>query len=118
MGETMKFIIVSALASFVSLAADPGTRSFFDGNQLLDRCTSSDVIKHGVCIGYIQGVMDTIEAIRYTNKRVACLPVNTTEKQLEDVVLSELQAHPEDRLNEAAGIVIFAVTKAWSCNDR
>jgi hypothetical protein len=88
---------------------------FMDGNELYADCTgSTDSFQRGVCLGYIQGVADHIDEVRWGRNEPQC-PTGVVLKQVEDVVVNYLRDHPVDRSADATPLVYLAVTKAWNC---
>ena len=53
---------------------------FFEGNQLYAYCTSSFDYERGLCLGYIEGVVEYMEAVRSNNGKPRCVPPGTDSK--------------------------------------
>jgi hypothetical protein len=81
--------------------------SFFTGNDLYDKCTAESLI----CAAYVAGMADA-----FVHDGTVCLPQsNVTTRQLADVVMAYLRAHPEARTYSAASIGDVAFTQAFPC---
>ena len=80
---------------------------FFSGNDLYDNCTAQSV----ACPAYVAGMADAL-----VHDGTVCLPQNNVStKQLVDVVMAYLRAHPERRIYSAASIGDAAFTQAFPC---
>jgi tripartite-type tricarboxylate transporter receptor subunit TctC len=78
---------------------------FFSGNDLYDKCTAESL----VCAAYVAGMADAL-----VHDGTVCLPQVST-RQLVDVVMAYLRAHPESRIYSAASIGDVAFTQAFPC---
>jgi hypothetical protein len=88
---------------------------FFDGNQLYAYCTSSVDYERGLCLGYVEGVVEYMEAVRVNNNRPRCVPPGTDAKQVQDAVVNYLRDQPQDRFKAPIWSVSLAVLTAWKC---
>ena len=71
-------------------------------------------------LGYVTGAVDMVStvaaAFSSTGAPVAyCYPTSVTTRQIRDVVIQRLQAHPEERHYPVAGIILTAITEAFPC---
>jgi len=118
MGSVMPFLIKPAI--FVALVAAVGAPAFMDGNTLLKLCEASDREANGVCMVYIQGVVDEWRFADFLSNAASntaspvCAP-DAIGRQLADAVLNYLKAHPEDRGEPAASLVMEGVMETWHC---
>jgi Rap1a immunity proteins len=89
----------------------PGRMVYYMGNDLFDLCQKNEF----ACIVFIQGVADgQMSAVWGTNRDVAyCIPQGSTGKQVKDVVVAYLAAHPESRHFLASTLVAAALAQAW-----
>jgi hypothetical protein len=88
---------------------------FFDGNQLDAYCTSSVDYERGLCLGYIEGVVEYMEAVRVNNDKPQCVPPGTDPKEVLDAVVKYLRDQPQDRSKAPIWSVNLAVITAWKC---
>jgi Rap1a immunity proteins len=79
---------------------------FFTGNDLYDKCTAQSL----VCAAYVAGMADAL-----AHDGTVCLPQNVTTRQLVDVIMAYLRAHPEARNYSAASIGDVGFTQAFPC---
>jgi hypothetical protein len=88
---------------------------FVDGNELYADCTGPpDSFQRGVRLGYIQGVADHIDEVRWGRDEPQC-PTAVVLKQVEGVVVNYLRDHPVDRSNPATELATIAITQTWNC---
>jgi hypothetical protein len=88
---------------------------FFDGNQLYAYCTSSVDYERGLCLGYVEGVVEYMEAVRVNNDKPPCVPPGTDPKEVLDAVVHYLRDQPQDRSKAPIWSVSLAVITAWKC---
>ena len=96
------------------LLIDQPISTFVTGNDLLSNCSGS-VTFHLRCVGYIQGVADTMQNIRAVYGLSPCPPGGVTERQIEDVVISDLRANATTRDQSAASLIVGSIVDAWKC---
>jgi hypothetical protein len=103
---------VLALWPWVALAVD--ANGLVDGNKLMRWCEDKpdDSFLRGLCLGYVEATADTLMAERPGRQ---CISRDVTFGQLEDVVRTYLQEHPEKRQYGANVIVASALTQAFPC---
>lgn len=125
------------LASAISIwAMHTSADSFFlTGNELQRHCKMGETdgatsfIPFGTCIGYLQGVADTIEshhasnltggysAIHFTYRDV-CVPPGVEAGQIKRVWMNWADKNPEKLHNTASSLVMSAFAEAWPCNSQ
>jgi hypothetical protein len=81
--------------------------SLLSANDLYSMCDAQSV----ACAGYVAGMADA-----FVRDGTLCLPpTNVTTRQLVDVVMSYLRAHPEARGYSAASVGHVAFTQTFPC---
>lgn len=110
----MKKLIIAAFTIASIQSASPANAMFYDGNDVLRFCGSEqeDVMQ---CAGFIVGVVDSFNRIPNRTKGCFETPEGATVRQLRDVVVKWLEAHPEDRHLPGAGLVMLALNNAFPC---
>src|SRR5215469_13695426 len=77
-------------------------RIFDTGNDLFQACNTQTRFAQGYCTGFLVGVADSLTS---TGGQIAgyraCIPVEVTKRQVQDVVLTWLTNHPAERYNSA-----------------
>ncbi len=105
------------LGAVVAAASTPGeaanTAFILTGNDLYGHCKAPNVYEAGQCLGYIEGVIDQLEASRADGHLPECLPASITPAQARDVVLKFLTDNPAVREQGASVLVVQAVTVTW-----
>jgi hypothetical protein len=91
-------------------------RTFVNGNDLYAYCTASDPSKRGICLGYIEGMADSISMMQSVSSgaAVVCIPA-VVAGQARDVVVKYLQENPAHRDEAGATLVMEALHDAWPC---
>jgi hypothetical protein len=108
--------IALGMLAAVSLAGQVwAAGEFFDGNQLDAYCTSSVDYERGLCLGYIEGVVEYMEAVRVNNDKPRCVPAGTDPKEVRDAVMNYLRSQPQDRSKAPIWSVDLAVITTWKC---
>lgn len=94
-----------------------GSPPFHMGDSLLEWCRMEESQETLLCIGYLAGVSDALEAIAVSAgfPSPVCRPRGTTLGALRDEVIEWGTAHP--RMQERAGsvLVITALQNAFPC---
>jgi hypothetical protein len=82
------------------------------GNGLLALCDDDEQgsFRRGLCFGYIHGVSDAGIALG-----VVCYPAGVNMKQIDDVVISALRSHPEERHRASWALVTKYLQAAFPC---
>lgn len=119
----MRFaFLAAAIIAALPAHASAESGSFYDGNQLNERCTSGRRWADGrggntgaqdsaQCAGYIQGVSDLLSA--QDTKVANCIGNNVTTGQLVDVVMKYFRENPAKRQFNAAAIITIALSDAF-----
>lgn len=109
------------LASFVSVSLCFVGSTFAyadskDGNTLYSRCKKGpENVEFAYCVGYIVGVIDTMDLAQGDKSEILCLPPGVKIGQARDVVEKYLTDHPERRHLPSARLVAEAISKAFPC---
>ena len=112
---------VAALLSVApSAAQDVTTGGYINGERLITRCTSVDHLDGALCLAYILGVADSMQAAQASGGTLlfewrTCPPPGTMAERLEDIVVRFLTAHPETQRSSASGLVAKALNDAFPC---
>lgn len=90
---------------------------FIDGNKLLQLCDVRSGDDAVICDTYLAGVGDTATWIGpgVSREEKFCPRPNVTRKQLFDVPVASLKAHPETRDFPAPMLVLRAWARAFPC---
>jgi Rap1a immunity proteins len=108
---------VAARLAFVvvilALALWPRAARAYDGNELLRMCNDPNPTNSGFCLGYTNGVSDTLETFN-----VACLSLGVTTGQVRDIVIKYLRDHPDQRHHNADFLATRALLVAFPCEDK
>jgi hypothetical protein len=113
-GQRHGVVLVFALTCGIAEAVetDPG---FVNGNDLYAYCTASDNSKRGICLGYVEGMADSIGLMQTASAAaVFCIPP-VLASQARDVVVKYLQDNPAHRHEAGATLVMEALHDAWPC---
>jgi Rap1a immunity proteins len=101
-------------ALVVALAWPAHSANVFEsGNDLLTACLG-DGQQRMFCYGYIEAVADTMKYFRQVGVP-ECPPSYAIARQVRDVVVNSLIAHPADRHYTAVSLAIDAFKAAWGC---
>ena len=99
------------------VAQDPTMLGYMAGNGLIKGCTSVVQRDNALCIGYIIGVSDAMQAAQATGGALfgwqACLPPSATAEQVTEVSVRFLIAHPEAQQSSASGLIAKALSDAF-----
>ena len=104
-------IAVTVLAATLAVAAPCVAQNltmagYIMGNRLLETCTSVVQRDRALCVGYVVGISDAVQAAQATGGALfgwqACLPPSTTTDQVTEVAVRFLIAHPEARQSSQA----------------
>jgi hypothetical protein len=72
-----------------------------------------DAHERGLCLGYIEGVVEYMEAVRINNDKPRCVPPGTDPKEVRDAVVNYLRDQPQDRSKAPIWSVNLAVITTW-----
>jgi hypothetical protein len=111
-------LAVTLLSVATAMPAQSSVLTFQTGNELLRLC-QADSYSQGICLGFVMGVADAMEAAQSTRGTVAgwraCRVTQVTGGQAEDVVLRFLTRHPEQRHLTNSSLVAQALAEAFPC---
>jgi hypothetical protein len=107
------FAAVIASVAAVSTPAAAGT--FVTGNDLLRYCEDPQVAPENICLGYVLGVADSLDARRVLDHVRECIPKGVAPTQVRDIVVKFLNSYPQVRQDPAANLIGVAVILAWDC---
>jgi Rap1a immunity proteins len=108
--------VFTLLASEATYAQDfPDSQFFMSGNKLLAVCTDESTAN--VCTGYVIGVTDAMHWFQAAGIMVKadCPPNKLESKQIKDIVVEFLIAHPARRHVDAYSLASTAITEAFPC---
>jgi Rap1a immunity proteins len=102
------------------VAQDPTMHGYMAGNGLTKACTSVVLRDNALCIGYIIGISDAMQAAQATGGALfgwqACLPPSATAEQVTEVAVRFLIAHPEAQQSSAGDLIAKALSDAFPCH--
>jgi hypothetical protein len=101
--------IVAAAILLSSGIWRPANAFFLYGQQLLTACNSDDQLQLGVCLGYIQGVADALEA-----QHAVCLP-RIGSREVRIVVVKALQDDPDELNRPAIPLLARIMRDTYRC---
>ena len=112
----MLFSFISAL--LISLSANAG--AFKSGHTFMQKCSSPKAQDWGVCLGYVQGVADSLENIKQwgvvLEQGYACFPEQVKGEKLRDAIVMYMVDNPNLLPYSAAGTSIKALVLAYPCD--
>jgi Rap1a immunity proteins len=107
---------LAIIATALLLSAGGAAAENQNGNELLTECTAQDTTLQ-MCIAYIRGARDMLDALQLAGSGQRCIPQLATLGQVKDVVVRYLRQHPEERHYWRATLIIAAVREAWCPDD-
>jgi hypothetical protein len=94
-------------------------RTFYNGNEILDACTSTKIGARQFCHAYIAGVSDTLEWRRAAKGlKTDCVRMSASTDQVADVAIKFLKEHPADRDSSAAALIQTALEESFCFADK
>jgi hypothetical protein len=111
LGGWTRWIVL--LAAFSS--ASPVQAGFYTADELVKMCLSDSKLDYVLCVGYIDGTIDTFELSRTAIKLPRCVPSESKAREIKDVVVNFLSQNPEQRNYDAADMIIAAIGSHWQC---
>lgn len=130
--KRMWFLLGFCLCMFCfcsTVNAAETTRSFFyAANPLAQKCRElingdehpdmSVTAAQGVCLGYIDGVLDTLVLSKgfWSASDVICVPEGVTSDQAVRVFVKYADEHPEKLHLNAPDIILDSLEKAFPCH--
>ena len=109
-GAKLLLVIIAVLTALATYSvAHAQARYFQDGNKLLQDLNSSGNIDKAHAMGYIIGVVDTL------NTYMFCLPHNVRAGQLSDMIRNYLNNTPAERHLPADVVIAGALSAVFPC---
>jgi hypothetical protein len=110
-------LLIGAFACLcgTAMAAEPTTRVFLDGNDLLARCSGAG-FDSGVCEGYVMAVADAMSGDNSVLGLRACIDVQVKGTQVREVVVAALRRGPANWHLTARGLAAKAIAEAFPCH--
>ena len=107
-------VVVFALVMTASMGVQG---AWLTGGQLLEDCESENYFVKGSCMGYIEGVGDSVATLAHWEgfAEYMCTPKGVTSGQFRLVVMKHLNKHPEELHLNAGGLVLIALSEAFPC---
>lgn len=99
------------IASFAASASDGNDLYKWALDYKKDNNAPSEAFYAGRYTGYISGINEA-----FANQFI-CLPVNTRNRQLFDIVYMRLRDNPKERTDDAGLIVLRALSEAYPCKN-
>jgi hypothetical protein len=114
---TLRALVVAAMLWPTVAGSDEMGTFFYTGNSLFEKCSASrDTPYYAACLGYVTGVVDTLNMMQGLNLGTAvCVPNGATVSQIVDVVAQRLRDHPEARHYAAAFQALLALRQSFPC---
>lgn len=94
----------------------PAMAAYLNGHQLLEKCQGEGT-DQSICIGYVEGVADTLIWNTIDGFR-ACIPAGVTAQKAKDITVAWLKANPPKRRYNANTLVAAALSEALPCKKR
>lgn len=97
------------------------TTGYITGDRLITQCADGTSTGDGLCLGYILGVVDAMQAAQASGGTLVfgwntCPPSDVKAEQLRAIVVHFLDDHPETRASSATGLVAKALSDAFPCS--
>ena len=113
-------VAINLAIAVPGMAQDPQMAGYITGDRLITTCDSRSERDSALCLGYILGVADAMQASKASGGALifgwrACLPPGTTSQGLRYVAVHFLIAHPDVRQSSASGLVAKALSEAYPC---
>ncbi len=90
--------------------------TYFTGAVLYQDCVSVDPVDRLSCINMVLGVHDGFSVLQRHNLECYYLiPSGVTSKRVVDTVVEYAKAHPDQRSNSAALVIISALRESFPC---
>ena len=107
-------VVVFALVMTASMGVQG---AWLTGGQLLEDCESENYFEKGSCMGYIEGVGDSVATLANWEDfaEYICTPQGVTSGQLMLVVVKNLNENPEELHMTASSLVLKALSEAFPC---
>lgn len=107
----------------VLILAGPADAGFKSGNDLIRDCarregqTRNENVTYGTCLGYLQGVVDTLVAMQTTAAPIlgSCELEGVGTGQLREIFEAYAREHPEALHDSATNTVMTAIYEKGLC---
>lgn len=107
-------ITPAILAALALGVAQPATAKapLDTGQEILERCATSDPFNTSWCLGYVRGLMNGYRWLDAALGTESCIPESVTLGQLRDALVAYAREKPQDN-----SMVLLArvVAKKWPC---
>lgn len=113
----MRNVIFCVSFALMTSLYSPAKANFVGGNQLHQWCQNNGRVEQSLCMGFIVGVADAIQAAQYNGYRgpTVCFPDASNVGQVVDVGKKWLVDHPHLRHIVASDLVRDALEQAFPC---
>jgi Rap1a immunity proteins len=111
--KALRKIWLSVLAAFA--LTGQAHADYLDTKGLISMCNSKQPNLAGSCIGYIQGVADTVDLSRISRHLPQCVPDSITTSQLFGFFASYVKKHPQDLSAPATVTISLALLDTFNC---
>jgi hypothetical protein len=97
--------------------APAANRPYFDGNALLDSCTTNSATEQAHCFAYVLGVADALSIWKKTapDTSPACPETGVAGAQYRDVGLQYIATKIKERHEPASILLMRAFREQWPC---
>ena len=118
----MRLLIYRVLlsCSLIGSASIVQAGAFKSSEALLAKCSSAQPSDWGICLGYVQGVADSLETLKGWqvpfDSGYACFPERIQGEQLRDVIVVYLAQNPDLLPYAAAGVAMKALVADYPCD--
>jgi hypothetical protein len=118
--RAMLLLLSFISAMLISLSVNAG--AFKSGYAFMQKCSSAKAQDWGVCLGYVQGVADSLENIKQWGVELeqgyACFPEQVKGEELRDAIVIFMADNPNTLPYSAAGTSIKALIAAYPCGNK
>jgi hypothetical protein len=113
--------LVGSLGARSCFAQHVATTGYVTGDRLLTQCAGGPSTGDGLCLGYILGVVDAMQAAQASGGTLVfgwqtCPPFDVKAERLQTAVIHFLDDHPEARASSASGLVAKALSDTFPCS--
>lgn len=110
-------ITPAILAALALGVAQPATAKapLDTGQEILERCATSDPFNTSWCLGYVRGLMNGYRWLDAALGTKSCIPETVTLGQLRDTLVAYARANPQDRHRDSMVLMAGMIAKTWPC---
>jgi hypothetical protein len=110
-----------SLGASSCFAQHVATTGYITGDRLITQCAGGTSTGDGLCLGYILGVADAMQAAQASGGTLVfgwqtCPPFDVEAERLQAAVIHFVDDHPEARASSASGLVAKALSDAFPCS--